>query len=267
MSELEQLLKIDLKKESSRIIEFIQKIVKESGTNGVVVGMSGGVDSALVAALCVKALGPKKVFGVMLPLNFTPGKDTEDALRQAKQLGIENTLIPIDSVTQCLFRELRTDVDAPANRIAVSNIRSRARMIVLYYFANQRDALVAGTGDKSEDIIGFFTKYGDGGVDFLPISHLYKTQVREMARYLGVPEEIASKPSSPQLYPGHKATDEIPLSYEEMDPVLVGLIDKRMKPEDVAAATGVSIDTINKIVKKIKTSEHKRKYPPMVTSW
>ncbi len=267
MNGLEQSLKIDLKKESSRIIEFIQRVLKESGASGVVVGMSGGVDSALVAALCVKALGPKEVFGVMLPLGFTPGKDTEDALRQAKQLGIEHTLIPIDEITHSFFRELRADAGAPANRIAVSNIRARTRMIILYYFANQRSSLVAGTGDKSEDMIGFFTKYGDGGVDFLPICHLYKTQVREMARYLGVPEEIASKPSSPQLYPGHKATDEIPLSYEEMDPVLVGLIDKGMRPEAVATATSVSIDTINKIVKKIKTSDHKRKYPPMVTSW
>jgi NAD+ synthase len=203
----------------------------------------------------------------MLPLSFTPGKDTEDAIRHAKQMGIEYKLVPIEKITQGFFSDLRTNMNDQKNRIAISNVRARTRMVVLYYFANIKNSLVAGTGDKSEDMIGFFTKYGDGGVDFLPISHLYKTQVREMARYLGVPEEIASKPASPQLYPGHKATDELPLSYEEMDPVLVGLVDKKMEVEDVAAATGVSIDTINTIIRKMETSEHKRNYPPMVVGW
>ena len=267
MINLRKELEIDLEKESKKIIGFIRKMTKDAGVRGVVVGMSGGVDSALAAALCVKALGPENVFGLMLPLGFTPGKDTEDAIRHTKQMGVEYQVIPIEEITQGFFRGLKTEMNDPNNRIAVSNVRARTRMVILYYFANLRNALVAGTGDRSEDLIGFFTKYGDGGVDFLPISHLYKTQVREMARYLGVPEEIASKPASPQLYPGHKATDEIPLSYEEMDPVIVGLVDKKMKPEDVAAATGVSIDVIRTIVKKMKTSEHKRKYPPMVVSW
>jgi NAD+ synthase len=267
MVDLKAGLAIDLKAESGRICEFIQKTVDGSASPGVVLGMSGGVDSALVAALCVKALGPSRVFGVMLPLSFTPGKDTLDAIAQAKSLGIEYTQVPIDGITGCFFKELKTDLDDAKAKIAVGNVRSRTRMILLYYFANLRNSLVVGTGDKSEDLIGFFTKYGDGGVDFLPIAHLYKTQVRRMAEHLGVPHDVAYKPSSPQLHPGHKATDEIPLGYEEMDPVLVGLFDKKMKPDDVAKATGVPMDTINLILKKYKASGHKRKYPPMVVEW
>lgn len=267
MNELERLLDIDMAAESGRICQFIRKIVAESGSNGVVLGMSGGVDSALVAALAVKALGPEKVFGVMLPLHFTPSKDTADAIAQAKGLGIRYTEVPIDGITQCFFTSLKTDMDDPKAKIAIGNIRARVRMILLYYFANIRNCMVIGTGDKSEDLIGFFTKHGDGGVDFLPIAHLYKTQVRKMAEFLGVAHDVAYKPASPQLHPGHKATDEIPIGYEQMDPVLVGLFDKKMKPEEVSKATGVPMDTINLILKKNKTSLHKRKYPAMVVEW
>jgi NAD+ synthase len=267
MVDLRKALEIDLEKESKKIVEFIRKIVKDAGVGGVVVGMSGGVDSALTAALCVRALGPENVFGLMLPLSFTPSQDTDHAVKHAKQMEVRYEIVPIDMITRSFFKELKANMKDQRSKVAIGNVRARTRMVVLYYYANLHNALVAGTGDKSEDLIGFFTKYGDGGVDFLPISHLYKTQVRDMARYLEVPEEIAGKPASPQLHPGHQATDEIPIGYEEMDPILVGLVDKNMEPEDVAAATGVSIDTVNLIVKKMKTSEHKRKYPPMVVEW
>src|SRR5712664_2654683 len=119
-------------------------------------------------------------------------------------------------------------------KIPLANIRSRTRMIILYYFANLNNYLVAGTGDRSEDLIGYFTKYGDGGVDFLPIAHLYKSQVRFLAKHVGISPEIVEKPSSPNLWEGHKATDEIPLDYSELDRALVCLFDLKMKPEDTA---------------------------------
>ena len=137
-------------------------------------------------------------------------------------------------------------------------------MIILYYYANISNYLVVGTGDRSEELIGFFTKYGDGGADFLPIAHLYKTEVRKLAKYIGIPEKISNKPSSPQLYPGHKAIDEIPIDYDQLDKALIGLFDYKLSPKKVHEITTISMDAINKIIKRFETSKHKRSYPPML---
>ena len=149
----------------------------------------------------------------------------------------------------------------------MANLRSRIRMVVLYYFANLYDYLVAGTGDRSEDLIGYFTKYGDGGVDFLPISHLYKTQVRKLAEFLGVPKNIAYKPSSPQLYPGHRATDEIPLDYDRLDTVEKMLFDDKLDPVQVSAKSGVEIEVVKEVLRRYDLTGHKRVYPVMLRDW
>jgi NAD+ synthase len=116
------------------------------------------------------------------------------------------------------------------SKIAEANVKARARMMICYFFANSFNMPVAGTGDRSEDLIGYFTKHGDGGVNFLPIAHLYNTQVRALGAHLGLPERIVTKPSSPQLWPGHLATDEIPLGYEKLDLVLHLLFDLKPPP-------------------------------------
>jgi NAD+ synthase len=137
-------------------------------------------------------------------------------------------------------------------------------MVILYFFANANNMLVAGTGDQSEALIGFYTKYGDGAADFFPIKHLYKTQVRELTKYLGIPEKMALKPSSPQLYPGHKLSDEVPLNYDRLDPVLVGLFDLKLPPEKVSNMTEVPLEIVMEIIKRHKKSEHKRIPPPTI---
>jgi len=243
-------------------VDFIRTQVEGAGAAGVVVGLSGGVDSAVVAALAVRALGAPRVFGLLLPVSFTPAEDNDDARRLAEQLGIAHATVPIQTVTESLFTALRCDPDAAGERTAAANIRSRIRMVALYYVANTKNYLVAGTGDKSEELIGFFTKHGDGGVDFQPIAHLYKTQVRALARELGIPEAIAGKPASPQLYPGHLATDEIPLEYEQMDPVLMKLVDEGKSAEEAAQACGVPIETVREIERRIAATAHKRRTPP-----
>jgi len=257
-------LKLDFEKTTHEIVEFIRKIVEEANAAGVVVGLSGGVDSSLVATLCVRAMGRERVLGVIMPMVFTPAEDIEDAEELAEWLGIRREFVNIQDVSETFFKELRIDHDDLQQRIPMANIRARIRMVILYYYANVHNYLVAGTGDRSERLIGYFTKYGDGGVDFLPTGHLYKTQIRELAKYLGIPEKIAYKPSSPQLYPGHKATDEIPLSYEELDPVLVGLFDKKLSPKEVSRLTGVSIEVVEEVLRRFNTSRHKRACPPMV---
>jgi len=260
----EDILKLNLEEAANGIIEFIRKTVKNANASGVVLGLSGGVDSSLAAALCVRALGKVKVLGVIMPTEFTPPQDVEDAQDFAQQLGIRTKLVNIHDIEEAFFRGLRCIQKDPKQKIPMANIRARIRMVILYYYANLKNCLVAGTGDRSEALIGYFTKYGDGAADFLPIRHLYKTQVRELAKHLGILEKIAYKPSSPQLYPGHKITDEIPIDYEKLDLVLVGLFDRKLPPKEVSRLTGISIKVINEVLRRFRASKHKRKYPPMV---
>jgi len=259
--------KLDFYNTTEEIIEFIKKIVKAANVEGVVVGLSGGVDSSVVVTLCVRALGKARVLGVLMPTAFTPDEDIKDANDLADWLGIQTKFLNIQPISEIFFKNLHNDTNDPKQRIHMANIYARIRMIILYYYANLNNYLVAGTGDRSEDLIGYFTKYGDGGVDFLPISHLYKTQVRQLAKHLRIPEKIANKPSSPQLYPGHKATDEIPVGYETLDPVLVGLFDNKFPPEKVSQLTGVSVDKISEILHRFNKSGHKRTYPWMFKEW
>jgi NAD+ synthase len=254
-------LELDLDEAEGRILEFVRRIVRDAGASGVVVGLSGGVDSSLTAALCTKALGNENVLGIIMPLSFTPSEDVDDAIKFAEDLGIRIEVVDIDGICEAFFKALDVDLMDPKKRMPVANIRARVRMVALYYFSNAYGYLVAGTGDRSESLIGYFTKYGDGGVDFLPICHLYKTQVRELARHMGIPERVAFKPSSPQLYPGHKATDEIPIGYEELDLVLAGLFDLGMTQDEVSGELGVPVHLVEEVVRCYEESKHKRSLP------
>ncbi len=252
---------------ANEITNFITRVVLEAGAKGVVVGLSGGVDSSLVAKLCVMALGRDKVLGILLPVAFTPSEDTRDAVDLAASLGIRTELVPLQPAVNSIIEMLGLSEANPEARIPLANIRSRLRMVILYYFANRRNYLVAGTGDRSEDLIGYFTKYGDGGVDLLPISHLYKTQVRGLAEYLGISARITSKPSSPQLYPGHKATDEIPIDYDKLDLIQMMLFDKKLSVQEIAERTRVGAEIVEDVVNRYRISAHKRCYPKMVRDW
>jgi len=259
--------KLNFREVTEEICNFIRKTVEDAKAAGIVVGLSGGVDSSLVATLCVHALGKDKVLGVLMPTSFTPPQDIEDARELADWLGIRTKFVSIQGISDAFFKELSANQQDPKQRIPMANIRARTRMIILYYYANINNYLVVGTGDRSEDLIGFFTKYGDGGVDFLPICHLYKTQVRELAKYLDVPDKIAYKPSSPQLYPGHRATDEIPINYDRLDPILIGLFDYKLTPEEVSRITDVSIEVVKEVLRRFDRSKHKRSYPLMIRGW
>lgn len=258
---------LNLDEKTNDTLDFIRETVKGANAAGVVVGLSGGVDSSVTATLSVRALGNNRVLGLLMPLEFTPSQDTDDAKELADWLGIRTEFVDIQGVCEAFFEKLNCDVDNPDQRIPMANVRARVRMIILYYYANLNNYLVVGTGDRSEGLIGYFTKYGDGGVDFEPIAHLYKTQVRELAKHLGVPEKIASKPSSPQLYPGHKATDEIPLDYEKLDPILTALFDDELSPIQTSQKTDTPIELVNQVLTRYNKSKHKRETPPMLKEW
>ena len=241
-----------------RITAFIRRVVARSGASGVVVGLSGGVDSAVVFALCVRALGRESVLAALLPSKHTPPGDMEDAVRLADDWGVRRVTVAISPLVDALI----SVAGSGAVKLARANVQARIRMTILYYLANSRGLLVVGTGDRSEELLGFFTKFGDGGADFLPIAHLYKTQVRLMGKHLGIPPSIASKPASPQLWPGHTAEEELPAHYEKLDVVLHRLFDAGDSVLRAATEGGVSRSVARRVMEMHRKSTHKRALPP-----
>ena len=253
--------------EIARISNFLRSQQESSGAKGYVVGVSGGIDSAVVASLCERSVGSRNVFCARLFEDFhKESQDFVDAGNIIQKLGVRSVDVSITPLVES-FENILKSKNVDAGRVTMGNLKARLRMVLLYAFANQEKYLVAGTGDRSEDLIGFFTKYGDGGVDVLPIAHLYKGQVREVGRRLGLPEGVVTKPSSPNLWKGHKATDEIPADYAVLDPIMSLLFDHSTGPVEVANRTGAPLSLVDEVIRKNLESRHKRSYPPMVSSW
>ncbi len=259
----EKLLAIDYERAAGAIEAFIAEKVSESGARGVVIGLSGGVDSSVTATLCVRALGSERVLGLVMPTGFTPKQDVEDAEWLANWLGIRWRKIMIDPIVETFAAQMGRNAQSPELKIPFANLRARIRMALLYFHANEENLIVVGTGDRSEALIGYYTKYGDGGVDLLPIGGLYKSQVRRLAVHLGIPERIAFKPSSPQLYPGHRAVDEIPLDYDILDVVLALLFDERRDIDEASREAGVPRKVVERVLEMHNRSQHKRSMPPI----
>ncbi len=238
------------------IESFIAHQVESSGRKGVVLGMSGGLDSALVAKLCADALGPKRVLALALPKG-DGGKDQADARAYAKDLGATFRAIDIAPFVERFESGLKA---GRSDRVARGNLRARTRMIVWYFVANSEDRLVIGTGNKSEILTGYFTKFGDGGADLLPIGDLYKTQVRAMAQHLGVPKRILEKVPTAGLWPGQTDEGELGIPYDELDRILLG-IELQMDPEAIAEKAGVSLERVEHVEALVTASVHKRKMP------
>lgn len=213
------------------IATWLRARVEEAGAERLVLGLSGGVDSAVVCALCCRAVSPGAVLGAIMPSHSAP-LDAEHARLVATTFGVEAVEIDLTPVTDALLAALpwREEADEAGDvgqaervRLAMANVRPRLRMTTLYYLANRRNGLVVGTGNKTEARLGYFTKYGDGGVDLLPISDLYKHEVRALARELGVPEVIITKPPSAGLWPGQTDEGELGATYDELDAVLLAM--------------------------------------------
>lgn len=255
-------LTFDPARETRRVVGFIGQTVENAKAEGVLVGLSGGIDSAVVGALCVRALGKQRVRVLLLPSETTPIEDLEDAITLAESWGVKSDTMEITKVVDAAKSAAGSD----GTRLARANIQARVRMMILYYHANSSKYLVAGTGDRTEIEMGFFTKWGDGGVDFLPIAHLFKTQVRTLGDYLGLPRRVVTKPSSPRLWPGHKATDELPADFGELDLFLHWYLDERAGPSLAARKAGVSKSVADKILALRERTAHKRTMPPSLAS-
>jgi NAD+ synthase len=249
-------LTIDTKEAINVISNFIKTYVNNAGCRSVVIGLSGGVDSAVVSLLCKKALGRRNVTCVFLPDSSTPLVDIEHKELLIKKFDL---LCKEKNITHLVEAVRRSCIIKP-NKIALGNIKARVRMILLFEYANMTKSLVCGTANKSELLIGYFTKYGDGGADIQPMGDLYKTQVLQLARYLGIPDEIINKPPTAGLWKGQTDENEIGLDYNTLDKILYGL-ELKMKIDEIAKEVNVSKNVVEKISKKIAMSQHKRRAP------
>jgi len=221
----------------------------------LVIGLSGGLDSSVVLKLCVNAVGPDKIFGLVLPSRHTPQGDIKDATELAAALKVRHQVIDIDPIIERFAQVL------PDDKRAMGNLGARIRMSILYYHAAINGYLVVGTSDKSERSIGFHTKFGDGAADILPIADVYKTQVRALARFLKLSTSIVEKKSSPRLWANHLAEEEIGMSYETLDPILSLLVDKK-KPPYIARKQKVPLKDVQKVKEMVDRSAHKRNPVP-----
>jgi len=249
---------------AARIVRFLRDYSKKHDVRKFVLGVSGGLDSAVVLFLLRRAFKPEQIIPVLLPeRDITHSGDLRDAKLVVESAGLLHRAktIWIDPIVLVARMKSR-----PANSTALANIRSRVRMILLYAIANSQKerTMVVGTGDRSEAFLGYFTKHGDGGVDINPIIHLYKTEVRQLARILGVPESICSKASSPGLIRGVDAKVELGAGYDVLDSIISLSIDKKLPPSRIALMIHdvADRDTVFRILERVKRMEHKRKLPP-----
>jgi NAD+ synthase len=230
----------NVEKVCNEAVEWIKDRVNSAGAKGVILGMSGGIDSAVVAAL-VKRAFPNDCFCVTMPCYSNP-IDEEHAKLVADAVGIEMKTVVLNDAFDTMKKLVDSKETDP--KLAIANIKSRLRMVTLYYYAGVNNYLVAGTGNKSEITIGYFTKYGDGGTDMLPIASFVKKEVRALAEYLEIPEIVITKPPTAGLWENQSDEKEMGMSYEDLDNYIL---------------TGEgSEDVKNKVEMMFKRSEHKR---------
>ncbi len=241
------------------IHSFLREHARGNGIEGAVLGLSGGIDSALVARLAADALGKERVLGVLLPDATFPGPLREETESYADALGIERRTIGIVP-TEAAFRAALPDV---VDRVTWGNTKARIRMTTLYALARERHRLVLGTGNKSELLLGYFTKYGDGGVDLLPIGDLYKTQVRALAAQLDLARAVRAGPPSAGLWEDQTDEGDLGLGYAEIDRILMG-VERTMSVGEIARETALPLETVRGIVDRVEANRHKRVPAPVL---
>jgi NAD+ synthase len=238
---------MDNKQLADKLVLWIKERVLSAGLKGAVFGMSGGIDSSLIAVLSKRAF-EKSSLGLVMPCHSIE-QDKQHAMAVAAKFAIETKKIKLDSLFDSVTQIMSGGMNSPLSKLTQANIKARLRMITLYAHANQLGYMVIGSGNKSELVTGYFTKYGDSGVDILPLGNLVKAQVRDLAVYLEIPEEIITKPPSAGLWHGQTDETEMGLTYREIDEYIIN---------------NKATDSVRrKIESMFAASEHKRKAPPV----
>ena len=242
------------------IVEFVADTVDDAGAEGAVIGLSGGIDSTTVAYLAAEALGPDSVHGLLMPSTVNAEADETDAERVAESLGIEYDTIEIGPIVDA-FVDAAPE-HAAEDRMALGNVRVRTRAVLNYFLANAEDRLVLGTGNRSEAATGYFTKYGDQAVDCNPIGNLYKCQVRQLARDLGVPDDLVTRTPTAAMWEGQTDEEEMGLEYDDLDAILALHVHGPLSRHATMETLEIPADAIDRVVELYETSAHKRAMPP-----
>lgn len=233
---------------------FIRRSVADANADGVVIGLSGGIDSAVVTKICADALGAEKVLNIFMPSRETPAEDYKVTKELSDSWGTDYRVVDIQPAVDSLAAMLLTGKETPLER---GNISARCRMIVLYNFAKKMNRLVVGTSNQSEIMMGYFTKHGDGACDITLLANMYKTEVRQIARMIGIPESIIAKPPSAGLWEGQTDESEMGIMYEDLDRILYGMEDG-MSDQEIASETGIDRAKVSEIRAQVRLMEHKR---------
>ena len=242
------------------IVGFIRAQMEQTGFERIVLGLSGGVDSATVAFLCARAVGPDNLLAVRMPYRTSSDASETDALRVVEALGCRTERVEITPMVEPMLALI--DADGAAANVRRGNVMARQRMIVLYDRSAAFDALVSGTSNKTEGLLGYGTLHGDMAAAFAPIGDLYKTQLRGVARHLGVPEEVVTKPPSADLWPGQTDEGELGRSYDLLDRTLFALVDRRWTIDRCVSA-GLDRDLVEWVARRVAQMEFKRQLPPV----
>jgi len=243
----------------AHLIEFIETQAEAAGVDQAVLGISGGVDSGLVTGLAAEALGPENVHGLVMPSTMNDEETMSDAERVAQTFEVPYDVIEIEPIAETF---LDAYPEARENRMAAGNLRVRTRAVLNYLVANTEGALVLGTGNRTEALIGYFTKYGDGAVDCHPIANLYKQQVRQVARAVGVPESVASRTPTAGMWVGQTDEEELGIEYDTLDSILALHVEGGVPASATARELGVEANVVERVRALYEGSAHKRAVPP-----
>lgn len=257
MDRAEKNLAIDTALVERLLVHFLHEEVSSAGFSKLVLGVSGGIDSAVVAALAVRALGAKNVFGVLMPYRESNPQSEADGRLLCETLGIPHMKVDISAMADAYFA-----LDPKMDRLRRGNVLARCRMIVLYDRAAAERALVVGTSNKTELLLGYTTQFGDSASALNPIGDLYKNQIYQLARHLALPEVLLTKPPSADLFAGQTDEAELGFTYEAVDRLLYLMVDERYSEEDLVQH-GFERDFVRKIVARISGTQFKR-VPPII---
>lgn len=236
------------------IQQFLENKVNEADADGLVLGLSGGIDSATCLKLAVNALGKERVTALIMPGEPSRETNTDDARELAEGLGVETIEIDIGDTVD----SFQQDLPLQTGKEGLGNIRARTRMVYTYAVANEKNLLVLGTGNRTEYLLGYFTKYGDGATDIAPLLDLYKTEVKKLAEHIDLDRKFIEKKPTAGLWEGQTDEDEIGTDYETMEGVLKLLVDEERPVEEIVEDSGVDRETVENLEAMYRSSEHKR---------
>jgi len=249
----------ELAETADHLASFVERTVDAAGAEGAVLGLSGGIDSTTVAYLATEALGAESVHGLVMPSVVNTEDNMSDAEWVAQELGIEYDVVEIQPIAETFFDAFPEAAD---DRTAAGNVYVRTRAVLNYFVANHENKVVLGTGNRSEALTGYFTKYGDGAVDCNPIGNLYKQQVRQLAAHLGAPDRLVTKTPSAEMWAGQTDEAEMGLDYDTLDAILALHVDGPLSTAATVRELDVTEEQVERVVELYEGSAHKRSMPP-----